>query len=59
MADDKNPGEEFFEVEELDDKSLEDVAGGSNTGCENGSCAGSDNSNCSNTTCFTESQSLQ
>jgi hypothetical protein len=54
--DTKNPGEEFFEVEELDDKSLEDVAGGTNSGCENGSCAGSDNSNCSNTTCFLEAQ---
>ena len=55
MADqeqEKQP-EEFFEVQELDDKDLEDVAGGSeNEGCTNGSCSGSSNTGgCENTTC--------
>lgn len=45
--------EETFEVSELDDKDLEDVAGGStNSGCENDGCGGSSNTDgCSNTSC--------
>lgn len=48
---------EFFEVEELDDGQLDDVAGGSenSSGCINGSCSGSTNgSGCENSTCFEE-----
>lgn len=57
-TDQKPQDKDFFEVEELDDQSLEGVAGGSmstNDGCINGSCGGSSNSGgCENTSCGTE-----
>lgn len=43
-----------FEIEELDDQSLEDVAGGvaDNAGCSNTGCGGSTNSGgCTNNSC--------
>lgn len=49
--------QEFFEVDELDDKSLEDVAGGvisANDGCKNTGCGGSENTGgCENSSCGT------
>ncbi len=46
--------EEPFEIEELDDQALGDVAGGAegNAGCTNTDCGGSTNTAaCSNTRC--------
>lgn len=43
-----------FEIEELDDQALEDVAGGisTNDACSNDGCGGSTNSGgCSNSSC--------
>ena len=63
MPEDKDgrPESELFEIDELDDKDLEGVAGGSslstNDGCTNGSCGGSSNTGgCENTTCGAEIQ---
>jgi hypothetical protein len=51
-------GAELFEIDELDDKDLEGVAGGglsTNESCTNGSCGSSTNTGgCSNTTCGEE-----
>ena len=47
-----------FEIEELDDVALEDVAGGGNTNCENRGCSGTEDTNCSNTGCTGVNQQL-
>ena len=50
MEKDQNKAE-VFEIDELDERDLENVAGGVNSGCSNDSCSGGDNKECKNKGC--------